>query len=363
GIEELAVAELKELGIKKVRQIYRGAWLKASLEQVYKINYCSRLINRILAPILSFDCHSTKYLKITASKIEWDKLLSVENTFAIFSTVSNSNIKHSQYASLVLKDAIADYFIEKKGKRPSVNKTNPDIWINLHISKNRAQISIDTSGGSLHKRGYRTESVKAPMQEILASTIIKKSGWNGENPLIDPMCGSGTLLAEAILKYKNIPSAYNRKRFGFENLPDFDKDKWKEIKQNCDSQISDLPEGLISGSDIDKDAVKITKTNFENILQGEKVKIKQIDFRDISAIENSTIICNPPYGIRMGDSKKLEGFYRDLGDFLKQKCKGSTAWIYCGNRELIKSIGLKTSVKIPLKNGGLDGRLVKIEAY
>ena len=363
GIEELGVAELKEFGIKKVRQIYRGAWFKTDLEYVYRINYYSRLINRILAPLLTFDCHSTNYLQITASKIEWEKLFSLKDTFAIFATVSNSNIKHSQYASLVLKDAIVDYFREKTGKRPSIDTENPDIWINLHIERNKAVISLDTSGGSLHKRGYRLKSVKAPMQEILAAAIIKISGWDGTTKLLDPMCGSGTLLAEALLHYSKIPSAFRRKKFGFENLPDFDKKKWKEIKDESKRLQRDFPENLISGSDIDKNAVSTTQVNLNTIPQGEKIKVKQVDFRNLSGIENGTIICNPPYGIRMGNSGQLAELYRDFGDFLKQKCKGSTAWIYCGNRELIKSIGLKTSAKIPLKNGGLDGRLVKIEVY
>jgi len=361
--EDLAVAELKEFGIKKVRQIYHGAWFKTDLEHIYRINYYSRLITRILAPLLTFDCHSTKYLQITASKIEWEKLLSPKDTFAIFSTVSNSNIKHSQYASLVLKDTIADYFREKTGIRPSIDKENPDVWINLHIERNKAQISLDTSGGSLHKRGYRSRSVKAPMQETLAATIIRHSGWDGKTPLLDPMCGSGTLLAEALLHYSKIPSTFRRKKFGFENLPDFDKEKWQKIKNDGERLQRDLPENLISGSDIDKDAVSATQTNLSSIPQGRKIKIKQADFCKLHGIENGTIICNPPYGIRMGNSEQMEKLYQDFGDFLKQKCKGTTAWIYCGNRKLIGSIGLKTSAKIPLKNGGLDGRLVKIEVY
>ena len=361
--EELGVAELKEFGIKKVRQIYHGAWFKTDLEHIYRINYYSRLITRILAPLLTFDCHSTKYLQITASKIEWEKLLSPKDTFAIFATVSNSKIKHSQYASLVLKDTIADYFREKTGIRPSIDKENPDVWINLHIERNKAQISLDTSGGSLHKRGYRLQSIKAPMQETLAATIIRHSGWDGKTPLLDPMCGSGTLLAEALLHYSKIPSTFRRKKFGFENLPDFDKEKWQKIKDDGERLQRDLPENLISGSDIDKDAVSATQTNLSSIPQGRKIKIKQADFRKLHGIENGTIICNPPYGIRMGNSEQMEKLYQDFGDFLKQKCKGTTAWIYCGNRKLIGSIGLKTSAKIPLKNGGLDGRLVKIEVY
>ena len=361
--EEFAARELKEFGSKDIKPIYRGVWFKTDLEHIYRINYRSRLITRILAPLLTFDCHSTNYLKTTASKIEWDKLLSVDDTFAIFATVSNSTITHSKYASLVLKDAIVDYFREKTGERPSIDRDNPDLWINLHIESNKAHISVDTSGGSLHKRGYRLQTVTAPMQETLAATIVKLSGWNGKTPLLDPMCGSGTLLAEALLHYCRIPPAFQRKKFGFEKLPDFDREKWEKIKSDGERLQRNLPNNLIFGSDINGQPVWAAKTNLKSLPQGEKVQIKQIDFRNIEKFENGTIICNPPYGIRMGDIRELEGLYKEFGDFLKQRCKNTTAWIYCGNRELIGKLGLKPSRKIPLKNGNLDGRLVKIEVY
>ena len=362
-MEELGAAELKEFGVKEIKPVYRGVWFKTDLEHIYRINYRCRLITRVLAPLLSFDCHSTNYLLKTASQIEWDEFLSPKDTFAIFATVSNSKINHSHYASLVLKDAVVDYFREKTGERPSINRENPDVWINLHIENNKAHISLDTSGGSLHKRGYRLQSVTAPMQETLAATIIRLSGWNGTTPFMDPMCGSGTLLSEALLHYCRIPSAFRRKKFGFENLPDFDKEKWQKIKDDGERLQRDLPENLIFGSDIDKDAVYAAIANLNSLPQGKKVKIEQADFRELAGMENTTIICNPPYGLRIGNSTELKGLYKAFGDFLKQKCKGSTAWIYCGNRELIGSLGLKPSAKIPLMNGNLDGRLVKIEVY
>ena len=220
-MEEYGAAELKEFGVKEITPVYRGVWFKTDLEHVYRVNLWARLLTRVLAPLLTFSCHSTDYLYTTAKKMEWEKLLTSDQTFAIFSTVSNSKITHSQYAGLKLKDAIADYFLEKEGKRPDVNRENPDVWINLHIDKNKAHISLDTSGGSLHKRGYRINSVPAPMQETLAAAIIRISDWQGLTPLLDPMCGSGTLLAEALLHFSRIPSAFLRKKFGFENLPDF----------------------------------------------------------------------------------------------------------------------------------------------
>jgi putative N6-adenine-specific DNA methylase len=362
-MEELGAAELKEFGVKEIRPAYRGIWFKTDLEHVYRINYRSRLISRVLAPLLTFDCHSTKYLMKTASKIKWETLLSLQQTFAIFATVSNSKITHSQYASLVLKDAIADYFREHFGERPNIDKENPDVWINLHINGNKAHISLDTSGGSLHKRFYRTETVSAPMQETLAAAIIRLSGWDGSTNFYDPMCGSGTLLTEAMMHYCRIPAAFKREKFGFEHLPDFEPEIWQKIKDDGLRLHRELPKKLISGSDIDGHVVYAARKNINAYKQGQKVEIQQADFRDLAEMRDYTIVCNPPYGIRMGEEKELPEFYQSLGDFLKQKCQGSTAYIYCGNRDLIKSIGLKPNAKIPLINGKLDGRLVKIEVY
>ncbi|MDO9576354.1 MAG: THUMP domain-containing protein [Candidatus Cloacimonadales bacterium] len=362
-MEELGAAELKEFGVKEITPVYRGVWFKTDLEHVYRVNLWGRLLTRVLAPLLTFSCHSTDYLYKTAKQMEWDQLFSAENTFAIFATVSNSTITHSHYAALVLKDAIADYFVEKFGKRPDVNTEDPDVWINLHIDKNKAHISLDTSGGSLHKRGYRLDSVPAPMQETLAAAIIRLSDWNGEVPLFDPMCGSGTLLAEALLHYCRIPSAFFRKKFGFEQLPDFDASIWQKIQDDAQRIRRPLLAELISGCDIDQRAVNAARTNLNSLQNGHLIRLQKRDFREHPGLEKGIIVCNPPYGIRLGDEKQLEVLYKALGDFLKQKCKGSTAWIYCGNRNLIEHLGLKPSRKIPLVSGNLDGRLLKVEVY
>lgn len=362
-MEEFGAAELKEFGVKEVTPVYRGIWFKTDLEHIYRVNLWVRLLTRILAPLLTFSCHSTDYLYKTACKLEWDKLFTSENTFAIFANVSNSKITHSHYASLVLKDAIADYFQEKDGKRPDVDREDPDVWINLYIEKNKAHISLDTSGGSLHKRGYRLNSVPAPIQETLAAAIIRISGWNGKVPLMDPMCGSGTLLAEALLHYCRIPSAFLHQKFGFEYLPDFDSSIWQKIQNEAKKVRRPLLAGLLSGCDIEQQAVNAARTNLNSLQNGHLVKIERRDFKEHSGLENGIIVCNPPYGIRLGDEKQLESLYKDLGDFLKQKCKGSTAYIYCGNRNLIKHLGLKPSRKIPLVNGNLDGRLLKVDVY
>jgi len=362
-MEELAAAELKEFGVREITPVYRGVWFKTDLDHIYRINYRARLISRVLAPIITFDCHSTKYLYSTAIKIKWDEFLTKDNTFAIFANVSNSKINHSKYATLVLKDAIADYFTDLAGERPSIDREEPDVWISLHIEKNKAHISIDTSGGPLHKRGYRMQSVPAPMQETLAAAIIRLSGWKGDEPLWDPMCGSGTLLCEALMHYCRIPAANERINFGFQYLPDYDPEKWGKIEKDSVRLSRDLPADLIFGSDKDSLSVTASRKNLNTFTEGRNVKINEMDFRDHPGIRNSVIVCNPPYGIRLGEESKLKILYQEFGDFLKNRCKGSIAYIYCGNRDLIGSIGLKPSFKIPLVNGNLDGRLIKIEIY
>jgi putative N6-adenine-specific DNA methylase len=363
GMEDLGEQELREFGIKKIKKAYRGIYFVADKAHLYRLNFQSVLFTRFLAPLLTFDCHSTNYLHATAIEMEWEKIIKSNNTFAIFATVSNSKISHSKYASLVLKDAIVDRFRAKTGSRPNVDSNDPDIWINLHIDKNKARISIDTSGGSLHRRGYRQITTEAPMQETVAAAIIKLCGWNGETKLHDPMCGSGTLLSEAMLRYCRIPAAFKRDNFGFKHLPDYDESLWLEIQANSKKNIRPLPKNLISGSDISDYALNAARTNIDSVPYGKNINLEKIDFRDLEEMENTTIICNPPYGIRLGEKEDMPLLYRQLGDFLKNKCKNSSAWVYVGNRELIKEIGLKPSRKIPLINGQLDGRLLKIDIY
>ncbi len=363
GLEDYGADELRELGAENVNPVFRGIHFEADLETIYKINYNARLLSRVLAPIKTFKCHSTKYLYKIVQSIDWTEFLGVDDTFAIFAHTSNSSIRHSQYAALCVKDAIADFFTDEFDRRPDVDKYNPDVWISLHIDNDNAVLSIDTSGGSLHKRGYRKETLEAPMIETLAAGIIKVSGWNGEKPLYDPMCGSGTLLCEAIMSYCKIPSGFLRDRFGFECLPEFDRDVWRKIKKESNSQIRELPDNLIFGSDISSKAIRLTEKNIRGILPDLNLSLLTKDFREIDEIKDSIIVTNPPYGIRMKNPENLEGFYKEIGDFFKQRCTNSTAFVYFGERQYLKNIGLRTSMKMPLSNGGLDGRLGKFDIY
>jgi len=363
GLEELGSKELRKLGASEIKAGHRGFYFSADRASLYRLNYCSRFLSRILAPLIRFDCHSDKYLYKTACSVDWTSLMDLQDSFAVKANVAHSRITHSQFAALRLKDAIVDVFRKKTGQRPSVETQTPDILYNLHIQNNKATIYLDTSGSSLHRRGYRLQSIAAPMQETVAAAIVKLSGWDGQKPLVDPMCGSGTLLCEAMLHYCRIPAGYLRKKFGFELLPDYDAKTWLSVKSEADSVIRDLPAGLIRGSDTSREAVAAARTNSGVFPQGANITYSVKNFRDIDSLENSTIICNPPYGLRLDTDANIREFMKQLGDFLKQRCKGSDAYLYFGNRELIKSIGLKPTWKKLLTSGGLDGRLVKYSLY
>ncbi len=362
-MESICEQELIELGAEKTKADYRGVYFNADASTLYKINYLSRTITRVLAPLKNFHCKTSKDIMKAAMSIEWNSFFSVEQTFSITSIVNKSTINNSLYAAQVLKDGIADFFRDKFGKRPNVDKVNPDIRFNLFIEKDKAILSLDTSGESLHKRGYRLLAEEAPMQETLAAAIIRLSKWDGDNALMDCMCGSGTILCEALMHYCRIPAQYLRKNFGFFYLPDYDEKIWHQIKSEADKNIRLLKDGLITGSDKSQKTVNIAKDNLSRLPFGDKVKLEAHPFQHIKKFENGTLITNPPYGIRLGNRKEVESLYKEFGDFLKNRCNGTSAFIYVGDPELRKFIGLKTTKRTPLVNGKLEGVLLQIDSY
>ena len=364
GLEELAAAELQELGATRVRVSTRGITFCAELEDLYRINYRSRVITRILAPLLKYEAKTPEQLYLGAKKVDWTRIFRLDQTFAVFANVNRSEIDHSQFASLKIKDCVVDMFRKRyKNTRPNVDAKDPDLWIGVHIHENQVTVSIDCSGGSLHRRGYRQESVDAPMMESLAAAILDFAGWDARRPFYDPMCGSGTMISEAWLKAGHIPPGTLRKKWGFMMLPDFDRRDWVKVKFQEDNKIKLVRGGMIRGSDINPKAVAMTRNNNARIPGGDELRVRTSDFRDLDNVEDSLIVCNPPYGIRMMKDEDMGAFMKDFGDFLKQKCKGSDAYIYLGDPELVKLVGLKAAFKKPLRNGGLDGRLVKYELY
>lgn len=362
-MEELCEQELIELGAKETKTDYKGIYFKSDIQSIYRINYTSRLLSRVLAPLITFPCHTTDILIKQAKKIHWEDFCSLEKTFAISASVSKSRITNSLYASQCLKDGIADYFRDKYRKRPNVEVSNPDVRFNLHIDKDTAVISLDTSGESLHKRGYRLLAGEAPMQETLAAAIIRVSKWDGENTLWDPMCGSGTILCEALMHYCKIPAQKLRMKFGFFNLPEFDPAAWSTIKEEYDNRIRPLPKGIIHGSDKSQTAIDVAKDNLSRLPYSDSVDLSCKPIQQTKEFEDGTLIVNPPYGIRLGELKETEILYKELGDFLKINCNGTSAYIYTGNPALRKSIGLKTTRRIHLDNGKLEGVLLQIDSY
>lgn len=361
GLEEAGAGELESLGASDIKTTFRGIYFSGGHDVLYRVNYMTRLATRVLAPLLTFDCHSDRYLYKTARKMAWDEILSLDTTFAIDANTVNSRIRHSKFAAQRLKDAIVDGFREELGSRPDVEVRDPDVRLNLFIRNNKATISLDTSGGSLHRRGYRASTVEAPMQETVAAAIILFAGWNGEKPLYDPMCGSGTLLCEACMHYCSIPAGHLRERFGFERLPDFDGSLWKRVREDCDSGIRSLPRGLISGSDSSREAVDAALENCGLLPGGGMIPLEVRSFRSIPSLENTVIVCNPPYGVRMKGEEGPATLLGDLGRFLAGRCSGSEAYIYLGRESLLKHIGLRPSWKRPVRTGGLRGCLAKFE--
>lgn len=364
GLEQATAKELAALGAVDVETRFMGVAFCGDKAALYRANYQCRLASRILAPLIDFPYRTEDDLYQQVLPLTWTDFLKPHQTFAVYVTRSRDiPIRHTGYAALRIKDAVADFFLRKFKSRPNVDKRAPDVWINVHLDPQMATISIDTSGGSLHKRGYRQKSVDAPMQETVAAAILDASQWDGSRPLYDPMCGSGTLLTEALMRYSRIPAGFLRKKFGFENLPDFDSSLWQRLKTAADRHIKPLPVGLINGSDRSDQALAATRANSRMLPFGNQIGLKSIRFQQIRGLPDRMIVCNPPYGIRLENRQAVARLYGEFGDFLKQRCRGATAYVYFGEHQMVKHLGLKPAWKKQMQNGGLDGRLVKYDVY
>jgi putative N6-adenine-specific DNA methylase len=363
GLEEDGAAELRDLGANDVEPARTAVRFSAAPRVLWRVCYEARLVGRVLCPIHAFDCPEERALYAGARDVAWHDLLGPEDTFLVSSNVTSRAIENSHYATLRVKDAVADHFRDREGRRPSVDRDAPDVRLHLHLAGDRATLSVDASGGSLHRRGYRKAMVDAPMQETLAAAIVRFSNWQGERVLWDPMCGSGTLIAEALMRKCGIPAGYLRKRFGFERLPGFDEAAWRDVRRQADAKIAPMDAGLVGGSDIDPAAVRAARENLAALPFGDRVEILERDFRNGPGLPNCTILCNPPYGLRVDPEGGAAALYRAFGDFLKRSCPGSTAYVYFGNRDLIGQIGLRPGARKPMTNGGLDGRCCRFEMY
>ena len=360
GLEEILADELKNLGAQNIKIQNRAVSFKGDTGFMYKANLNLRTCLRILKPIQTFQAHNEKELYKNILKIDWEKYLTTESTFATHATTNSEVFNHSKYASLLVKDGIADYFRNKYDKRPNVDPENPDLTINLHINKHTCTVSLDSSGESLHKRGYKLDTIIAPMNEVLASGLILLSGWNKQDNFHDPMCGSGTLLIEAAMIAYNIPANIFRNKFGFESWKDFDSELFEKIKDvSLDKEIDF--KGTITGGDNFQKAIRISRKNIENALMFENIKVKNEDFFETSIKENSFVIFNPPYGERI--ELGINEFYEKVGDSLKNNYKNCTVWIISSDLENMKMIGLKPTKKINLMNANLKCSFREFKIY
>jgi len=361
GLEDVLAKEIKKIGGKNVRRGKRAVFYEGNLEMVYKSNYHLRTAIRILKEIERFQFKNVDQFYLKCKNIDWTKYFGLDLHFRIDSVVVNSrDFKNSMYASLKVKDAIADHFRERFGKRPDVETAEPDIIINVHIFENSCTLSIDSSGESLHKRGYRVKQGEAPLSEVLAAGMIFLAGWYGNSDFMDPMCGSGTLAIEAAMIAYNIPPAKFRKEFAFQKWNDYDQLLWDRITE---PQPPREFRHSIYAADIDGGNLLNAQTNARRALVFNKIKFQKSNFRDLqSEFKNGTIVTNPPYGERLIEAD-LNGLYEMIGERLKHQYAGSEAWILSAALESMKYIGLKPATKLDLMNGALKCKFNKYELF
>ena len=360
--EEILSKELQQLGAQDVEIGTRAVTFKGDKGFMYKANLSLRTALKILKPIYYFRATNDQNLYKGIQGIDWSKYLGESQTFVIDTTIHSDNFKHSQFVSQKAKDAIVDQFRERTGQRPSVDKDFPDLRINIHIDRDQVSVALDTSGASLHHRGYRIATNIAPINEVLAAGMLLLSGWDGTSDFLDPMCGSGTLLAEAAMIACNIPANINRKEFAFEKWNDWDNDLFDQIIDALMKRTREFHHTII-GYDKAPSAVQKAKDNIINANLDEYVTINQADFFETKKENTGPLhmVFNPPYGERL--NIELERFYREIGDTLKNNYPNTNAWFITANLEALKYVGLRPSRKIKLFNGSLEARLVKYEMY
>jgi putative N6-adenine-specific DNA methylase len=352
--------ELRDLGASDVSQGRGGVHFSGDRALLYRANLWLRTAIRVLWPILEAPSASPEELYDAVRSVDWTRYLTPEHTLAVDCNVRDSRITHSKYAALKTKDAICDQFLERTGRRPSVDVDEPMVGLNLHIYRDQAVLSLDSSGESLHKRGYRPVLTKAPLNEALAAALVLLSGWTGDTPFADPLCGSGTLPIEATWLAIHRSPGLTRKRFGFQGWLDYDIELWLELRDQARRGVRKELAAPIVGSDIRRDAILFSRTNANAAGVGNLVHFEVRDVRDFEppAGPPGTIICNPPYGERIGEELDLEGLYQTLGKVLKHRCAGWRAFVFAGNARLARMIGLSAVAQMPLFNGKIPCRLL-----
>ena len=361
GLEPVLANELTQLGAKNVQVGRRMVSFTGDKEMMYRANFQLHTAIRILKPIKHFKALSADDVYEGVKDIDWTEYLSLDKTFAVDSVVFSEEFRHSKFVAYKVKDAIVDQFREKTGNRPNISVSNPDMRLHIHIAEDQCTLCLDSSGESLHRRGYRQESVEAPLNEVLAAGMILMTGWHGETDFIDPMCGSGTLLIEAALIARNMAPGLFRKEFAFEKWPDFDPDLFDEI-YNDDSNEREFTHHIY-GYDVDIKAVNTARLNVKAAGLTSDITVEEQDFKNFTQPkEKSIMVTNPPYGERISTSDLL-GTYKMIGERLKHQFTGNEAWVLSYREECFTQIGLKPSIKIPLFNGSLECEFRKYQMF
>ncbi|HEY3308731.1 MAG TPA: THUMP domain-containing protein [Desulfuromonadaceae bacterium] len=363
GAEEITAAELSQLGIEGAKAIRGGVSFTTDQAGLYRCNLWLRTASRILMKLSEFSCSTPDELYSGVHAIAWHELITPLMTMAVDCTLRDSAMTHSGFVALKTKDAIVDRIREHCGSRPNVDTASPDVRINVHLAKNFCTLSLDSSGESLDRRGYRLERNEAPLRETLAAAVVIQTGWDGKIPLVDPMCGSGTIPVEAGLLASRMAPGRQRS-FGFERWRNFDAALWERLLEEADKGIQPLSVGLVSGYDCDSRALAFARRNTDAAGFAGKIHFFHTALEDFKPEgDKGVVIINPPYGKRMGEEEELKELYCRIGDILKQRCRGWTGFVLTGNLELAKYVGLKASRRYVLFNGPIECRLLKYDLY
>ena len=361
GLEDVLAKELLQLGAQDIKTLRRAVKFKGDIGFMYKANLSLRTAVRIIKPIKTFKVSNETEFYDSIRAIDWSQYMTIDDKFAVDAFVNSTYFNHSLYIALKTKDAIVDQFRDNCGMRPDVDLEHPNLRINIHINEDLCTVSLDSSGKSLHKRGYRLETNEAPISEALAAGLILVSGWDKKSHFVDGMCGSGTFLVEAAMIAANIPANINRAHFAFEDWPDFDQNLWELIKESQLKKLKDCY-GKIIGYDIDPQTLASAKINIQNAGLEDYIELKCENFFDTVKPEGPThLVFNPPYGVRL--QADIPQMYQSIGDTLKKSYSGAEAWFLTSHMEGLKHVGLRASRKIEIFQAKLECRFVKYEMY
>ncbi|MGB5974152.1 MAG: THUMP domain-containing protein, partial [Nodosilinea sp.] len=364
GLEALAAAELENLGAQQVEPGFCGVAFTGDRALLYRVNLWSRLVFRVLVKLAEFPCGDADDLYQGIQAIDWRPYLPPETTFAVDATGKNSRLNHTHFTALQGKNAVVDQQRQHWGERSTIDTRHPEVRLNVHLQSDTCTVSLDSSGSSLHRRGYRPAVGAAPLKESLAAALVSLTDWTGDVPLLDPLCGSGTLPLEASLMALDVAPGLFREEYGFHTWPDFDGDLWDQLYQEAEERRKPELKAWVGGCDRDPAVIHQARTNAQRCDLADQLSFWAEGLADLEApADSGYLLCNPPYGERLGANEDLGAFYKLLGEVLKQRFKGWTAFVLSGNKELSRHIGLKSAQRVAVQNGTLPCQWLKYELY